>query len=205
MDTKDTNPKDAVGIAKAAMSCVPNGVLMELGVAMMEGARKYGRHNYRIAGVRASVYYDAFMRHAMSWWEGEDIDPDSGLSHITKAIATLTVLRDAMMNDMVTDDRPPPMKNRDWLKELNARAAQLLKDYPDAIPPHTAKPTLGKHVFKPGRTKAQEDAEYLVGMVPDRCIGAVVGEMLARKLDEVDDDPSIGEIHAKGVFDAETH
>ncbi|SVD92517.1 uncharacterized protein METZ01_LOCUS445371, partial [marine metagenome] len=29
----------------------------------MEGAIKYGRHNYRIAGVRASVYIDATIGH----------------------------------------------------------------------------------------------------------------------------------------------
>ena len=97
MEVKDTNPKDAIGISKAPLSTVSAAVLMEVGVAMLEGASKYGRHNYRAAGVRASVYYDALMRHAMAWWEGEDLDPDSGMSHITKAITTLVVLRDASM------------------------------------------------------------------------------------------------------------
>ena len=32
-------------------------------------------------------------------------DQESGLSHITKAIAGLVVLRDAMLNDSVVDDR----------------------------------------------------------------------------------------------------
>lgn len=123
------NPKDAVGSAKASISNIPAGVIAELGVAMMEGARKYGRHNYRAAGIRASVYYDAVMRHMMAWWEGEDIDPDSGLSHITKAIATLTVLRDCQMNGRVTDDRPPSMDSG-WLAELNAKAAALVEKYP---------------------------------------------------------------------------
>ena len=82
---KDTNPKDAIGVTKAPMSTVPAAVMLELGVAMLEGSCKYGRHNYRYAGVRASVYYDALMRHAMEWWEGTDIDSDSGLNHIIKA------------------------------------------------------------------------------------------------------------------------
>lgn len=128
--TKDTNPKDAVGTAKAPMSCVPLPVVMELATAMMEGARKYGRHNYRVAGVRASVYFDALMRHMFAWFEGEDIDADSGLSHITKGIATLAVLRDAMMNDKWVDDRPP-QPPEGWLVELNMRAAALLEKYPD--------------------------------------------------------------------------
>src|SRR5688572_29793649 len=108
MTKKDTNPKDAVGVQKPPMSTVPSPVLMEVGLAMLEGALKYGRHNYRDAGVRSSVYYDATMRHMMRWFEGEDIDPDSGLSHITKAIASLVVLRDAQMQGKVAfDDRPP--------------------------------------------------------------------------------------------------
>lgn len=131
---KDTNPKDAVGIAKVPQSVVSRAVLGELGLAMFEGARKYGRHNYRVAGVRASVYFDAVNRHMDAWWEGEDLDPDSGLSHITKGIATLVVLRDAMLNDKFTDDRPPPMKDKGWMQKLNELAKKLIEKYPDPKP-----------------------------------------------------------------------
>ena len=132
MNIKDTNPKDAVGIKKAPMSTVPCPVMMEVGVAMLEGALKYGRHNYRVSGVRASVYYDAQMRHMMQWWEGEDLDPDSGLSHVTKTIASLVVLRDAMMNDMWVDDRPP-RSAEGWLVRLNEAAGDLVDKYPDPV------------------------------------------------------------------------
>ena len=101
---KETNPKDAIGASKVPMSTVSCAVLAEVGVAMLEGACKYGRHNYRGVGVRASVYYDATQRHLMSWWEGEDLDPDSELSHITKAITSLVVLRDAMIQELQLHD-----------------------------------------------------------------------------------------------------
>ena len=104
---KDTNPKDAVGTKKPPFSTVSGPVFAEVGVGMLEGARKYGRHNYRVSGVRASVYYDAALRHLTSWFEGEDVDPDSGLSHVTKAICSLVVLRDAVIHDQLVDDRPP--------------------------------------------------------------------------------------------------
>src|SRR5512143_1165912 len=107
INKKPSNPKDSVGVKKVSLSYVPAPVLMETAVGMQEGGFKYGRHNYRVIGVRGSVYYDATMRHLMSWWEGEDIDPDSGLSHVTKAICSLVVLRDAMMQGCFTDDRPP--------------------------------------------------------------------------------------------------
>lgn len=138
MSSKDTNPKDAVGIRKVPMSTVSAPVIAELGLAMMEGARKYGRHNYRDAGVRASVYYDAVMRHMMAWWEGEDVDPDSGLSHITKAIASLAVLRDSMLNKNYEDDRPPKLDPL-WLLSLNEQAGAIIDKYPNAVDPHTEK------------------------------------------------------------------
>lgn len=106
--SKPTNPKDALGIRKwRQFSCVPLSVLAEIGVGMLEGARKYGPFNWRNGGARSSVYVDAALGHIMQWQEGEDIDPDSGLSHITKAITSLVVLRDAMLQGKMVDDRPP--------------------------------------------------------------------------------------------------
>lgn len=131
---KATNPKDAIGVSKAPMSTVSAAVLAEVGVAMLEGASKYGRHNYRAAGVRSSVYYDATMRHLMAWWEGEDTDPDSGMSHITKAITSLVVLRDAMIQGMCTDDRPP--RSAEFYARLNTLAAEVLARHADKRPRH---------------------------------------------------------------------
>lgn len=129
---KRTNPKDAVGARKVPMSCVPSEVMMEIGLGMLEGAIKYGRHNYRIAGVRASIYFDAALRHLIAWWEGQDTDPDSGLSHITKALASLTVLRDAQINGMVFDDRPPPVSDPNWMARLNEIAGEIIDRHPVA-------------------------------------------------------------------------
>lgn len=132
--SKPTNPKDVVGIRKAPMSTIPANVLAEMGVAMLEGASKYGRHNFRVAGVRASVYYDAAQRHLMAWWEGEDIDPDSGMSHITKLLACMAVLRDAMHQGMWTDDRPP--RSKPFYPDLNTAAGDIVDRYAGKNPRH---------------------------------------------------------------------
>jgi hypothetical protein len=141
-EAKPLNPKDSVGVRKAPASVVPQGVVAELGLAMLEGARKYGRHNYRAAGIIASVNYDAARGHIDAWWEGEDIDPDSQLSHITKAIAALVVLRDGMQSGNWVDDRPPalPPEYRPRSKSMNAKAAAIIDAYPDALPAFTNKP-----------------------------------------------------------------
>jgi dATP/dGTP diphosphohydrolase len=139
-NAKDTNPKDAAGSRKARwFSYLPLRVLVGVGLALFEGARKYGRHNYRVAGVRASVYVDACVSgHLTPWMEGEDIDPDSGLSHIDKAIASLVVLRDGMYEGNWVDDRPPSAK--DWpeiMADAHRRAAEIIDRYPDAVPAYT--------------------------------------------------------------------
>jgi len=128
-NAKPSNPKDALGILKIPYSTISQPVIAETGVAMLEGALKYGRHNYRAIGVRASVYFDAVMaRHLPAWWEGEDIDPDSGMHHIVKAIASLCVIRDAMIQGKFIDDRPPKSP-AGWQEALNVRVKALLEKY----------------------------------------------------------------------------
>lgn len=138
MTTKPSNPKDHRGVNKASLSYVSMPVLYEVGLGMLEGGYKYGRHNYRVVGVRASIYFDAAMRHLAAWWEGEDYDPDSSakLHHLSKAIASLVVMRDAIINEMWTDDRPPrPVKG--WLDRCNQEVRKLNEQYPDPLSPCT--------------------------------------------------------------------
>ncbi len=122
---KDTNPKDIIGSMKPGFSCVPTQVMALVGLAMAEG-QKYGRHNYRAAGVRASVYYDAVMRHFfLQWWDmGEDIDSASGLHHVVKTIAGLCVLMDSIIQGNFVDDRPP--KAKITMEELQARCDTVI-------------------------------------------------------------------------------
>lgn len=135
-ETKPTNPKDALAIKKAPLSTLPTGPMYEVALAMLEGARKYGRHNYRVMGVKASVYYDAAMGHLTAWWEGEDIDPASELHHLAKAMACLAVVRDSMMMENWVDDRPPRYPNAIKLMRNNPVVGAILKKYPDCVEPY---------------------------------------------------------------------
>jgi len=103
---KDSNPKDIAGSGKPPVSTLPWPPVYEAGLALLHGGQKYGRHNWRAIGVRSSVYFDAAIGHLTAWWEGEDVDPDSGLNHLAHAIAGLMVLRDANLQNMMNDDRP---------------------------------------------------------------------------------------------------
>lgn len=131
------NPKQRLGRAKFSMSSLPLQVVGEVSVAMTEGARKHGRHNYRVVRITASDYFDATMRHLMAYMEGEDIDPDSGVSHLSKAIASLMVWRDAGMNQTLYDDRPIRPTNRGWCKDLDKLHRQITERIPGTALPET--------------------------------------------------------------------
>lgn len=132
-EKKSSNPKDAVGVLKAGMEYVPVPVLYGLGLAMLEGALKYGKFNYRAVGVKSSVYYAAAKRHIEEWYEGVDYDPDLEkigvqVSHLDKAIACLVIIRDAMIRGKLTDDRPPATP-KGWMQEHHKQAKTMIEHY----------------------------------------------------------------------------
>ena len=135
LESKDTNPKDALGIKKAPASTLPTGPMYEVALAMLEGARKYGRHNYRTLGVKASVYYDAALRHLTDWWEGEDIDEASGIHHLMKAAACLFIVRDSMLMENWIDDRPPQYPEKLDMPRLNKLSQEMITKYPQCVKP----------------------------------------------------------------------
>lgn len=134
---KEPNPKDAIAIKKAPLSCIPMPPLYEEGLVMLSGAMKYGRHNWRVSGVKASVYFDATMRHMTSWWEGQDDDPESGLSHLAHASACLSIVRDSQLQGNWVDDRPPATGEH-WMDDSNDRAADIMDNCADPKPAHVA-------------------------------------------------------------------
>lgn len=134
-EKKDSNPKDALGIKKVPFHVIPSKPLLEVGLAMMEGGRKYGSHNYREIGVSMSTYYNAAMRHLVAWWEGEDIDPDSGVHHVVKAMASLFVVRDGMHMGNCVDDRPIRYPDGINIGEFNKLADDIITKYPECAKP----------------------------------------------------------------------
>ncbi len=136
---KASNPKDALGTRKVPLlSVIPLNVLAAVALGMLEGALKYARHNYRIVGVRASVYVDAASRHIAQFYEGQDFDPESkaGLHHIDKAIASLVVLSDSIKRGNWVDDRPPRLHD-DWIVGANNVASALVDSFPEPKAPCT--------------------------------------------------------------------
>lgn len=104
-ETKPTNPKDLIGCNKLPLSLVPPSAIAVASLAHLEGALKYGKYNWRTAGVKASIYLDACLRHVEKWASGEEIADDSGIHHLGHAMACLNILYDAQVGGNLIDDR----------------------------------------------------------------------------------------------------
>jgi hypothetical protein len=76
---------------KVDLSLVPLPAIEAMGRALMFGAAKYGRYNYTL-GFETHRLIAACLRHLGAWQEGEDLDPESGLSHLDHAITCLAML-----------------------------------------------------------------------------------------------------------------
>jgi len=122
---KPTNPKDLLGLKKVSMSSIPSSALMGQAIVHMLGEKKYGHLNWREKGVRARVYMDAIQRHLHAWNEGEDVDSESGVSHLMHIVACCNILYDSMRNGGFVDDRALGEDNA-WLEEYNKLVLDML-------------------------------------------------------------------------------
>lgn len=102
----DGNPKTAVGVTKPSLHAIPPVALLFLGQAMKDGNDKYGLVNWRYDPITASTYYNALMRHALAWWDGENADPKTRIKHLAYIMANCAILLDAEAQGTLTDDRP---------------------------------------------------------------------------------------------------
>ena len=62
-------------------------------VAVLEfGAKKYAPDNWQKVDNQRERYFDAAMRHIMSWWQGEKLDTETNLPHLAHAVCCLLFL-----------------------------------------------------------------------------------------------------------------
>lgn len=89
---------------KAPLSLIPR-VATELEARVMGfGKAKYGAYNYTL-GFEASRLIDACLRHVYAFNGGEDLDPESGISHLAHARCCLGMLMHCIELGTITDDR----------------------------------------------------------------------------------------------------
>lgn len=135
-EMKPTNPKDIIGSDKVPLHLWPTTATIYGAMGLLDGALKYGRANFRAVGVRASIYYDALNRHLNLWFEGEDIDPDSGLPHMAHVLACAAILVEAQVKGNLTDDRNLGTQYRELLDAVTPHVKRLKQKHADKSPKH---------------------------------------------------------------------
>lgn len=134
-EIKDTNPKDAIGMTKLPMHLIPGTAKAHLALAFLEGALKYGKYNWRVAGVRSSIYLDALERHLEKYKNGEDTDPKTRVNHLASVMACAAIILDASAKGKLTDDRPPAAPTSEIIDAF-AEHVLYLQDLYRAENPH---------------------------------------------------------------------
>jgi hypothetical protein len=89
---------------KPDLSLCPRVALEAMAKALMFGEQKYGRYQY-LMGFESHRLIAAALRHLTAWQDGEDIDADSGNSHLAHALASIAMLLDCQDKGTLKDTR----------------------------------------------------------------------------------------------------
>lgn len=89
---------------KPSLSLIDKTALVELARVLDFGAKKYAAHNWR-GGIKWSRILDSAMRHLQAFNDGEDLDPETGLSHVAHAMCNCMFLLNYIQNHKELDDR----------------------------------------------------------------------------------------------------
>jgi hypothetical protein len=92
---------------KVPLHLLSTTALLEVGKVLQFGAQKYAAHNWR-GGFQWSRPTAAAMRHILAWNNGEDLDPESQLSHLAHAMCCLMFLLEFQKTHPHLDDRYKP-------------------------------------------------------------------------------------------------
>lgn len=90
---------------KVPLHLLPPELMIEVGKVLQFGAVKYAPRNWEL-GMDWHRPYAALLRHMLSWWGGEDLDPETGLSHLAHAGCCIAFLIAYDQRRIGKDDRP---------------------------------------------------------------------------------------------------
>jgi hypothetical protein len=112
--------KSADSAGKARLDLVPPAAIEQIAQVLTFGAGKYGDNNW-CRGARWGRYYSALLRHVFAWWRGENLDPETGLSHLAHAGCCLLFLMEYQRNDWGSDDRFTEPDGAEFIKHDGRR------------------------------------------------------------------------------------
>jgi len=90
---------------KARYDLIPPEIEEAMALVLTDGAEKYADRDWE-RGTNYGRYYAAMRRHQVAWWRGENLDPETGRSHLWHAACCLAFLVTYEARNIGTDDRP---------------------------------------------------------------------------------------------------
>jgi hypothetical protein len=133
---KQSNPKDALSDTRIPLWLLSTVAKIHWALGQFAGLLKYGAWNWRIAGIRTSVYLSAIERHVEGYKSGETYDPVDGTHHLGNIMACCAIILDAEAAGKLTDDRPPSVDHRETIAFGEALMRDLREKYKDRTPRH---------------------------------------------------------------------
>lgn len=106
---------------KPRMDLLDSEFLESVATIMGYGAQKYEAHNWR-KGLAWGRLFAGIMRHLWAFWRGEEIDPESGKSHLAHAGCGIMMLHWHFKHRKDLDDR---FKNPDEYETIKDRMELL--------------------------------------------------------------------------------
>jgi hypothetical protein len=112
---------------------VPMAAVGEISEVYQFGSKKYEDHNWR-KGYNWGLSYSALQRHLALWQEGEDLDEESGLSHLAHAGWHILTLLTFAREHPELDDRFFTIAQRRPQKKQSAAHNQRLAEINQTSP-----------------------------------------------------------------------
>lgn len=97
---------------KSRFDLLPPAPLFAAADVFAFGANKYDARNWE-EGIDYGRLFGALNRHLWAWWNGQDADPESEMSHLGHAMCCLMMLTEEHLNPNFSDaldDRPAPVQ-----------------------------------------------------------------------------------------------
>lgn len=104
-DTKAPKKDDG----KPPLNLLAPQFLVAVAEVLAFGAKKYASWSWT-KGKEWGRDYAAAQRHLNAWWDGQDLDPETGLSHLAHAACDIMFLLVSQARGLGTDDRPWTVK-----------------------------------------------------------------------------------------------
>ena len=101
MTASQANKKDK---DKLRYDLIPPSTLKALATILTFGSVKYEDNNWR-KSMAWSRCFGALMRHLWAWWGGENLDTETGKSHLWHALCNISFLIEYETTHPEMDDR----------------------------------------------------------------------------------------------------